>query len=269
MHIFETPSDACVTLLNHTIKNGVQHAPRNQLIKETLGLHFRIEQPYHLPVTIHAGRNLNHAIGTVEALNLLGQTTTPELLASATSVFNRYMNQNVLHGAYGPRVHGLLDDAVQQIEKDRDTRQAVIQIYNSRQDLNRDKNDIPCTIALQYFLRNDQLHAHTYMRSNDLYLGLPYDLFQFISLQDAIAGHFDTPIGHYTHTVGSAHVYQQHWQHVDQYTPKWTDPGHPTYLYDPRPIGETSQRARAILNKQPVDNPSWFETFMVEQLEWI
>ena len=269
MHTFQTPSDACVTLLNHTIKNGVIHAPRNQTIKETLGLTFRVEQPFHLPINMHGNRNLNHLIGIVEALNLLGQTSTPELLAAATSMFNRYMDSDVLHGAYGPRVHGLLDDAVKQIEQDRDTRQAVINIYNSRQDLHKNKRDIPCTIALQYFVRNDQLHAHTYMRSNDLYLGLPYDLFQFISLQDAIAGHFDIPIGHYTHTVGSAHVYEQHWQHVDRFTPGWTDPMQPTYLYNPAPIGKTSQRARAILNKQPIDEPSPFEKFMIDQLEWM
>jgi len=265
MNLYQTPTDACINVHRDIVNHGDTARPRGMEIREQLGYTFKITEPWRIPVNIH-NRGLNHNIGIIEALNLLGQTSTPEKLVDTAPVFERYLDSGSLHGAYGPRIHGRLHDLVQQIEHDTDTRQAVLTIYNSAQDLNRVKNDIPCTIALQYFIRDNRLHAHTMMRSNDAHLGLPYDLFQFITLQAAIAAHFDIGIGGYTHTAGSMHVYQQHYEHSREWrnldTHANTTPG----LFNTMPIADTSQRARAILNQQPIANPSRHEQWMINKL---
>ena len=264
MNLYKTPTDACINVYRDIQRNGTTSQPRGMEIRETLGYTFKITMPWQLPVNIH-DRKLNHGIGIIEALNLVGQTSTPEKLVDTAPVFERYIDTSVLHGAYGPRIHGHLHDLVQQIERDNDTRQAVLTIYNSAQDLNRVKNDIPCTIALQYFIRDNRLHAHTMMRSNDVYLGLPYDLYQFITMQAAIAAHFDIEIGEYTHTAGSMHLYKQHYDQ-DEHWRNLDTQQKPAVLYPHRHIAETSQRARQILNQQPVTNPSLHEQWMINKL---
>ena len=45
------------------------------------------------------------------------------------------------------------------------------------------------------------------MRSNDVWLGLPYDVFCFTSIQCLISEEIGIPLGWYQHQVGSLHVY--------------------------------------------------------------
>ena len=45
------------------------------------------------------------------------------------------------------------------------------------------------------------------MRSNDVYLGLPHDIFCFTMLQEIMARGLDVNIGRYIHTIGSLHLY--------------------------------------------------------------
>ncbi len=47
------------------------------------------------------------------------------------------------------------------------------------------------------------------MRSNDAWLGLPYDLMQFGMLQCAISQALGLPVGVQTHSAGSMHLYKR------------------------------------------------------------
>jgi thymidylate synthase len=47
------------------------------------------------------------------------------------------------------------------------------------------------------------------MRSNDIYLGLPYDVAFFTSLQKYIANRLEIEFGQYTHFVTNMHFYKR------------------------------------------------------------
>jgi thymidylate synthase len=68
--------------------------------------------------------------------------------------------------------------------------------------------DVPCTLTWQFFIRDEKLELHVNMRSNDVWLGLPYDLFNFTSIQRHLAARLDVGIGDYYHHVGSLHLYE-------------------------------------------------------------
>lgn len=76
--------------------------------------------------------------------------------------------------------------------------------------------DVPCTLSLQFFIRENRLILHSHMRSNDIVWGLTYDLFSFTLFQEAMmlelqaAGMTDLQLGEYIHTAGSLHLYEQH-----------------------------------------------------------
>lgn len=115
-----------------------------------------------------------------------------------------------LNSAYGYRIHSMMGwDQLEYCEKllreDVWSRQAIVHIKTPD---NTPTKDLPCTVYLQYFIRNGKLHAITNMRSNDIWLGFPYDVFCFTSYQIILANRLNLPVGEYYHNAGSMHLYK-------------------------------------------------------------
>lgn len=103
-------------------------------------------------------------------------------------------------------------DQIQQIiellRQQPNSRRAVLNISDPT--INRiTTKDMQCTIALQFLIRDNKLHCTTYMRSNDVYFGLPYDYIYFISIFQYIANKLNIERGSYTHIVTSLHMYEK------------------------------------------------------------
>ena len=101
-----------------------------------------------------------------------------------------------------------ISKVIELLKKDPDSRRAVININTPNVNVIETKDE-PCTIALQYFIRNGKLYATTVMRSNDLYLGFPYDVAFFTELQKMIAFRVGVEYGTYTHIANSLHMYDR------------------------------------------------------------
>jgi thymidylate synthase len=72
--------------------------------------------------------------------------------------------------------------------------------------------DQPCTVFIQFIIRNKKLHLFGYMRSNDLIYGTPYNISYFIRLMHRMIAELkstypDLTIGNYTHNATSLHIY--------------------------------------------------------------
>ena len=120
-------------------------------------------------------------------------------------------------GAYGPRIKSQMDYIYQLLKQNPTSRRAVISIYN-REDQNKNLTfDVPSTISLQFLLRKQKLHLICYMRSNDLWNGLPFDVGIFSFLQEVMASWLRIKLGTYTHFVGSAHIYLKDLQKVKKF----------------------------------------------------
>lgn len=160
-----------------------------------------------LPVGV--GRGINTRLAAVEALQLLSGLATPNLVRAATPTFASVLvnPDDPDYGAYGPRVVDQLPDALAALEDDPASRRAVLAIWRPR-DLTHD-GDRPCTLTLQLLLRDDQLELHVNMRSQDVWLGTPYDLFMFTQLQVSLARYLGVAAGRYVHHVGSLHLYER------------------------------------------------------------
>jgi len=121
-------------------------------------------------------------------------------------------DKKTLHGAYGPRMFRMrsgvdqIDNVIELLRRKPSTRQAVIQLFNA-EDILKDYSDIPCTCTIQFLVRKRHLHAMTYMRSNDAFVGLPHDIFAFTFLQEIFARSIGARLGTYKHAVGSVHIY--------------------------------------------------------------
>lgn len=90
------------------------------------------------------------------------------------------------------------------LQKDPNSRQAVIHIKDAD---NKPTKDTPCTVYLQFLLRDGKLNFSVHMRSNDIWMGVPYDMFSFCFLQMKMAMELGVEIGEYHHYAGSLHIY--------------------------------------------------------------
>jgi thymidylate synthase len=89
------------------------------------------------------------------------------------------------------------------------SRRAVLMLSEPLGDREFTAKDIACATSMQFLLRDNKLHAIVYMRSNDAFLGFPYDVFVFTMLQELLASELTVPIGNYYHCVASFHLYEK------------------------------------------------------------
>jgi len=131
----------------------------------------------------------------------------------------------VLHGAYGYRMRFHFDgDAstdwngasrldqiitvINILRGDRDTRQAVIGIWDPSSDLGRKTKDLPCNDLVFFKVRDDKLNMTVCCRSNDAILGAyGANAVHFSFLQELVARMVGVRLGTYTQISDSFHIY--------------------------------------------------------------
>lgn len=203
----EGMSDGYVRLIEAIAGNGHSTSPRGQETIEVIGAQFTLRDPLdNLPT--HTGRKLNVKIAIAEAMQLIAGRSYPELMVEIAPNFRNFTDGGTwFHGAYGPRLMRQIPTLLRTIANDPDTRQALATIWDPQYDGYADVRDTPCTIAMQFFQRSGQLEMVLTMRSNDIYWGVPYDVFQFTTLQIQLAHCLGLDAGPYHHQAGSLHIY--------------------------------------------------------------
>lgn len=103
------------------------------------------------------------------------------------------------------------------LKKDTLSRQAVIHIKDAKDYMENPTKDMPCTLTLQFLARPDidgdmRLHLTTNMRSNDIWMGFPYDCFNFCAFLNKMAMEVGFKVGTYTHIAGSLHLYKRDYE---------------------------------------------------------
>ena len=101
-----------------------------------------------------------------------------------------------------------IEKIIELLKVDPYSRRAVLNINVPNEHVIETKDE-PCTVCLDYQIRNGKLHCTCVMRSNDVNFGLRNDLGYFISLQKYIAERLGVPVGTYTHFAMSIHFYDR------------------------------------------------------------
>ncbi len=142
-------------ILRNVLTWGEEYSPRGKKIKELRPVMFRIDGPSRW--VGQPTRKLSNRLGILEGLQLISGTTLPQALVSIAPSYTKFVNpaNGELDGAYGPRVVQQVPYIVRLLGQDPDSRQAVITIYNT--DDHHTSLDIPCTLSLQFFLRDNPL----------------------------------------------------------------------------------------------------------------
>ncbi|MCL4125067.1 UNVERIFIED_CONTAM: hypothetical protein GTU68_000792 [Idotea baltica] len=72
----------------------------------------------------------------------------------------------------------------------------------------------PCHLLYQFYVANGKLSASLYIRSNDLFLGNPYNTASLAFLTHMLAQQCDLDVGEIVMSIGDAHIYANHFDQV-------------------------------------------------------
>lgn len=200
-------------LMSLLVDHEYSSSPRGMPVFEQL--HRTIIVDIERSLITHPLRKLNYRFAAAEALWIMNGDDRVEPLARYNKRMRDFSDDGVvLAGAYGPRLQHQVNYVIDALRRDRDTRQAVASIWTPSPGRSK---DIPCTLSLSFMIRNDALHAHAFMRSSDVWLGVPYDLFSFscfasmiAALYNDCAGVVPVGLGRLHLTAASSHIYAEH-----------------------------------------------------------
>jgi thymidylate synthase len=193
-------------------RNGERASPRGMATREVLDVTICLAQPRARLLVAPPTRIINPAFAVAETVWILSGSDAPWIF-DYNSRLVRYADSGILRGAYGPRMRkwaGELDQlrrVIEILKADPDSRRAVIQLYDPARDTAGHK-DVPCTLSFRFYLRRGRLHMSTTMRGQDVWTGIPYDLFFFTTLHELVAGWLGAELGYHRHHVGSLHIYE-------------------------------------------------------------
>jgi thymidylate synthase len=200
-------------LLREIIKNGVTVSPRD---KPTIELR---DVTLHLTnsianILVCDVRRPSHRFMVAEWLWIFFGHDDVATIAAYAPVISQFSDDGKrFSGAYGPPVKDRWPHLVRLLKRDPNTRQAVIPIYRP---VAEDSKDVPCTLTLQFLLRDGRLHTTASMRSSDVWLGLPYDVFNFTMLGNIMAAEVGAIPGEFTIHLASSHLYEVNFDAADR-----------------------------------------------------
>ncbi len=197
---FQTPVTIIKDSLDELVLDGIKHISENgEKFNARAGSG---QQAYEVSYILKNPRRRLHLIRKKQALKYFsrellayfnGSLKVNEGLSQASTFWKTLANQNgEICSNYGYYVfHQRIPEAgnitqyewvIRNLEQNLDSRKAFINI-NQPMHKTFSNKDFPCTLGMQFFVKNNHLCCTVSSRSTDVYTGLPYDMgfFSFVT----------------------------------------------------------------------------------------
>ena len=220
-----TASQEWILHLWAILNQGEERKPRGHLTKEVLANQTRIDM--REPIVNVGERKMGYKFMCAEAAWILSGDNRVSSIKPYSKVIERFSDDGTYyHGAYGPKVVDQISYIVKTLLEDNDSRQALLNIWRENPGMTK---DVPCTVSLQFLIRDGRLHCIDTMRSSDLWLGWVYDIFNMSMIARSIQIELrnrglDVILGDLFLNAGSSHLYEQHFDKAEQIV-KMSDKG--------------------------------------------
>lgn len=109
---------------------------------------------------------------------------------------------------HGQRTIDQIAEVIDEIRGEPDSRRLIVSAWNVA-----DLPDMalpPCHLLFQFYVANGRLSCQLYQRSADIFLGVPFNIASYALLTMMIAQVTGLEPGDFIHTLGDAHLYDNH-----------------------------------------------------------
>jgi len=107
-----------------------------------------------------------------------------------------------------------IHNIIRQLTTDPDSRRIILSAWNPNQ--LEDMALPPCHTLSQFKVINGKLSCQMYQRSADMFLGVPFNIASYSLLTHMLAQICGLEVGEFVWTGGDCHIYQNHFEQVNQ-----------------------------------------------------
>lgn len=212
-------------LLNHVLQNGHhKHDRTGTGTISVFGYQMRFDLAAGFPLLTTKKVHLKSIIHELLWF-LQGSTNIQYLKENGVSIWDEWADeQGNLGPVYGyqwrkwPKPDGShidqITQVVEQIKKNPDSRRLIVSAWNVA-DVDQMKLP-PCHAFFQFYVADGRLSCQLYQRSADIFLGVPFNIASYALLTMMVAQVCGLGLGDFVHTLGDAHIYNNHMDQVKE-----------------------------------------------------
>lgn len=212
-------------VIKRIIENGIEETNKRTGLKTKAlpGISFSIDiEKDGFPVLTLRKQPLKSPIA--EQCWFVQGTKDLQFLQRYTKIWDAFIETDgTLAAAYGYRwrktfAKDQLFEVMKMLKLDPSCRHGVVITWDPNDDgfLGTQKKNVPCPYTFTLNIIGGRLHMHNIIRSNDMILGAPFDIFGFALLQCMIAQDIGVKPGIYTHSISNAHIYENHYEAANE-----------------------------------------------------
>ncbi|MGP1718404.1 MAG: thymidylate synthase [Methylophilus sp.] len=212
-------------LLNHVLAHGHQKTDRTGTgTISVFGYQMRFNLAEGFPLLTTKKVHLKSIIHELLWF-LKGSTNIAYLKENGVSIWDEWADaEGNLGPVYGyqwrnwPKPDGShidqITQVINQIKKTPDSRRLIVSAWNVS-DIEHMKLP-PCHAFFQFYVADGKLSCQLYQRSADIFLGVPFNIASYALLTMMVAQACDLQLGDFVHTLGDAHIYNNHMDQVKE-----------------------------------------------------
>ncbi|MGG0716840.1 thymidylate synthase [Robertmurraya massiliosenegalensis] len=211
-------------LCKHVLESGVQKEDRTGTgTISTFGYQMRFDLAEGFPLVTTKKLHLRSIIHELLWF-LTGDTNVKYLQDNGVRIWNEWADED---GNLGP-VYGhqwrswtaadgstidQISQLIEQIKTNPDSRRLIVNAWNVG---DVEKMALPpCHCLFQFHVADGKLSCQLYQRSADIFLGVPFNIASYALLTLMVAQVCDLEPGEFIHTLGDAHIYNNHIEQVE------------------------------------------------------
>lgn len=210
---------AYLDLLQHVLEHGTEKSDRTGTgTRSVFGRQMRFDLAQGFPLVTTKKLHLKSIVHELIWF-LRGDTNIAYLKENGVRIWDEWADANGdLGPVYGQQWRawptadsGVVDQiawVVDEIQRNPDSRRLIVSAWNVGELPKMAL--LPCHSLFQFYVANGKLSCQLYQRSGDIFLGVPFNIASYALLTHMVAQVCGLGVGDFVHTLGDAHLYNNH-----------------------------------------------------------
>ncbi len=210
---------AYLDLLRHVLEHGSEKADRTGTgTRSVFGWQMRFDLSQGFPLVTTKKLHLKSIVHELIWF-LRGETNIAYLKEHGVRIWDEWADADgELGPVYGKQWRawptadgGVVDQiawVVDEIKRNPDSRRLIVSAWNVGELPKMAL--LPCHTMFQFYVADGKLSCQLYQRSGDIFLGVPFNIASYALLTHMVAQVCGLGVGDFVHTLGDAHLYNNH-----------------------------------------------------------